>query len=161
MTETKDETISKLENKIERMQKGHLIEMVSYLNALKEKFGEEVVATVTAEVIKKMKEHWAQIAEQAKDNSISSLVRCLWEPLKEIGFEYSHETTKEGTQMHVTKCTLADLCRELGCEDWGYHLYCMSDYGIVEGFNPEIEFKRTKTLMEGDDCCDHFYCMKE
>jgi hypothetical protein len=30
-----------------------------------------------------------------------------------------------------------------------------------EGYNPRIAFKRTKTLMEGDDYCDHFYGYRE
>jgi len=36
----------------------------------------------------------------------------------------------------------------------------MSDYGITDGFNPQIEFSRTKTLMQGDACCNHCYKMR-
>ena len=63
--------------------------------------------------------------------------------------------------MNITKCPLADLAKEVNAEDWGYILYCCDDPNIVEGFNPEMDLKRTKTLMQGDDCCDHFYCMKK
>ena len=63
--------------------------------------------------------------------------------------------------MKITRCPFADMAIALGEEDWGFEFYCMSDYGMVEGFNPEIEFSRSKTLMEGHDCCDHFYKMKK
>jgi len=32
--------------------------------------------------------------------------------------------------------------------------------GFCEGLNPAIEFTRTKTLMQGDDCCDHAYALR-
>ncbi|MFW9789019.1 MAG: L-2-amino-thiazoline-4-carboxylic acid hydrolase, partial [Candidatus Thorarchaeota archaeon] len=38
--------------------------------------------------------------------------------------------------------------------------FCNEDEHIVAGFNPSIKFSRTKTLMEGHDCCDHCYVMK-
>ncbi len=31
----------------------------------------------------------------------------------------------------------------------------------AEGFNLGIKFRRTKTLMEGDDCCDHRYTVEK
>jgi len=39
-------------------------------------------------------------------------------------------------------------------------MFCQNDFYIAEGFNSKIGLKRTKTLMEGHDCCDHFYYMK-
>ncbi|TFH07921.1 MAG: hypothetical protein E4H14_07485 [Candidatus Thorarchaeota archaeon] len=41
--------------------------------------------------------------------------------------------------------------------DWGYSLYCVDDEYMVMGFNPKMEFTRSKTLMEGHDCCNHCY----
>ncbi|MFC2012727.1 L-2-amino-thiazoline-4-carboxylic acid hydrolase [Chloroflexota bacterium] len=31
---------------------------------------------------------------------------------------------------------------------------------MASAFNPDIGFQRTKTLMRGDDCCDHIYYLK-
>ena len=33
-------------------------------------------------------------------------------------------------------------------------IICCSDYAYCRGFNPKIKLTRTKTLMQGDDCCD-------
>lgn len=41
------------------------------------------------------------------------------------------------------------------------YIFCAGDPYIVEGFNPKMGFKRTKTLTLGDDCCDHFYYYKD
>jgi hypothetical protein len=32
-----------------------------------------------------------------------------------------------------------------------------NEFGRDNGFNPNITLKRTKTLMEGEDCCDFRY----
>ena len=42
-----------------------------------------------------------------------------------------------------------------------YLYMCLSDYSIIEGYNPDIGFKRSKTIMQGDDYCDHCYFWKE
>ena len=33
-------------------------------------------------------------------------------------------------------------------------LWCEHDFGMIEGWNPDINFRRTKFLMDGDDCCE-------
>ena len=48
----------------------------------------------------------------------------------------------------------------LKATDWLYHHTCSADEAMVSGFNPKIGFRRTKTLMQGDDYCDHYYYMK-
>ena len=48
----------------------------------------------------------------------------------------------------------ADIFRSLGAEDIGLWI-CEGDGPAAAAFNPAIRLKRTKTLMEGDDCCDH------
>lgn len=37
----------------------------------------------------------------------------------------------------------------------------MNDYEITEGFNPKIDFSRTKTLIKGDNCFNHYHKMME
>ena len=71
------------------------------------------------------------------------------------------KNSENEVQMNVTRCIFAEIAQELGIEEWGFRLYCKDDPHMVEGYNPKMEFKRTKTLMEGDDCCDHWYRLKE
>jgi hypothetical protein len=51
----------------------------------------------------------------------------------------------------------AELAKKIGGEEIGFALTCAWDYGFCRGLNPEIKFTRTKTLMMGDDCCNHTY----
>jgi hypothetical protein len=44
----------------------------------------------------------------------------------------------------------------LNAADWLYALVCASDPYTAASFDG-IRFERTKTLMQGDDCCDHAY----
>jgi predicted ArsR family transcriptional regulator len=129
---------------------------------LKQEFGEQVVEIVAKERGKKVQENWRRIAKEHGRNDIEGIKQTLWQWVAEAGFEFIEiETEEDGTQFHVTKCPLADMARELGAEDWGVTCYCADDPHIVAGFNPDIGFRRTKTLMEGDPYCDQFYFLKK
>lgn len=134
---------------------------VDDLKALKEAFGEQVTSIILSERGKKVETQWAQIAQEVGRNDIQALKDTLWKWVQEVGFEFTSEDTPEGTQFTVTRCPIADMAREINEADWGYTCYCADDPHIVAGFNQEIGFKRTKTLMEGDDCCNHFYYINQ
>ncbi len=85
----------------------------------------------------------------------------MWEPLRLKGFEFTYENKDNGVQFKCVKCPIYELAKEIGATDWLYHHTCSADPFIVEGFNPKIGFKRKKTLMQGDECCDHFYFIKD
>jgi predicted ArsR family transcriptional regulator len=142
------------------VRKAAFQDRVDDLNALKEVFGDQVVDIVLAERAKKMRKIWQDIALDHGKNDIEGLKETLWTWVQEAGFEFTFTETDEGTQFHVTKCPLAEMAHELQATDWGYICYCADDPHIVAGFNPAIGFRRTKTLMEGHECCDHFYYMK-
>ena len=57
----------------------------------------------------------------------------------------------------VTRCDFADLYRELGFGDIGTLISCDRDAAFLDGFDPELELVRQKTLMEGEDLCDFCY----
>ncbi|MBU7018672.1 MAG: L-2-amino-thiazoline-4-carboxylic acid hydrolase [Theionarchaea archaeon] len=131
------------------------------LNEWEEKFGPEVHDMVREIIAKKTCKVWASIAKEEENNTIEDLIRILWGALREAGGEFSVEETKDGVQIYCTKCPIASAYKEIGREEYGLLFHCITDPYIVEGFNPEIEFRRTKTLMGGDDCCDHHYSMKK
>ncbi|MHA2496378.1 MAG: L-2-amino-thiazoline-4-carboxylic acid hydrolase [Candidatus Hodarchaeales archaeon] len=104
---------------------------------------------------------WASIATEERDNSIEDLLRTLWESFRQAGGEFTVEKTEAGgVQIHATKCPMADVYKSIGKESYGFLFHCVTDPHIVAGFNPEIDFRRTKTLMEGHAECDHYYEMK-
>jgi hypothetical protein len=55
-----------------------------------------------------------------------------------------------------TRCMYAEILRELGEPELGL-VICARDGPWVKSFNPGLGFGRTKTLMEGDEVCDHVF----
>ncbi|MBN1123166.1 MAG: L-2-amino-thiazoline-4-carboxylic acid hydrolase [Anaerolineae bacterium] len=156
--QTLEEQLVSLRKELDRSHTGRLLWL---LNGLKDRLGEQVVEAVNDIVEHDVREEWKQIAERENSHTIEDFLRLLWELLSEQGFEYTSEKTDEGCQMCVTACPIATLAKELNAQDWLYAYNCACDPLMVEGFNPKIGFRRTKTLLEGDDCCDHFYFYRE
>jgi len=65
------------------------------------------------------------------------------------------EDTPQAYEIKVTECLWAKTFREIGAADIGYLLFCHPDYAYCQGFNPRITMRRSKTLMQGDDHCNH------
>lgn len=54
----------------------------------------------------------------------------------------------------MTRCKYAEMYERLGMKELGSMLSCERDGCMFQGFNPNFEFKRTKTIMNGCDGCD-------
>lgn len=55
-----------------------------------------------------------------------------------------------------TRCMWAEVYRELGEPELGF-VICAGDEPAVKSYNPELGFKRTKVLVNGDPVCDHIF----
>ena len=53
------------------------------------------------------------------------------------------------------------MYRRLGLADLGPLLSCNRDGSMIEGFDPDIEFRRTQTIMQGATHCDFRYRVKK
>jgi hypothetical protein len=58
-------------------------------------------------------------------------------------------------------CIFAKVCRDLDVAALGYVMFCATDFPLASVFNPRLRLERTKTLMQGDDCCDFHYVWEE
>jgi len=103
------------------------------------KSAREYSGNTLAELSKIVKEVWA------KDNALTL------EILKE------NDTT---LFFDVTHCEYAQMYVRMGIEDIGFILSCNRDFSFMEGFNPQIELKRTKTIMEGAEYCDFRFSLR-
>jgi predicted ArsR family transcriptional regulator len=99
---------------------------------------------------------WTELVAR-EGSSIDDLMRLLWEPLSEQGFEFTVDREPGVVRIHCTHCPQYDLAAELGATEWLYALVCATDPHAVRPFDPPIRFQRTKTLMQGDGHCDHTY----
>jgi hypothetical protein len=52
----------------------------------------------------------------------------------------------------ITRCPWAEVFRQAGAGDFGYAAICHGDFALARLRNQRLE--RTKTLMQGGDCCD-------
>jgi hypothetical protein len=65
------------------------------------------------------------------------------------------EDTETAVEVKVTECLWAKTFREADAAEIGYATICYPDFAMCQAFNPKIRLTRSKTLMQGDDCCDH------
>jgi hypothetical protein len=73
---------------------------------------------------------------------------------------YPEETPNKLT-LHVTECLWAKVFKEMNATDLGYVLFCQPDFAYAEACHPKIKMRRTKTLMQGDNYCNHTFYWKE
>ena len=61
---------------------------------------------------------------------------------------------------NVKRCRYAEMYREMGIGDIGDLLSCQRDGDFCVGYNAEIQFNRTQTIMSGASHCDFRYRLK-
>lgn len=143
-----------------RSEKRHLQEKVLLLQALEKEFGPRVREIVLKERAASTKSEWEDIAMETNDIQVKDMIETLWEPMLKRGFvKYDIEEIDDSRIcLKVTSCLFAEIVVDLDIpRDWAFALYCVDDEHMVKGFTPAMEFTRSKTLMEGHDCCNHCY----
>ncbi len=65
------------------------------------------------------------------------------------------EKTETAAEARVTECLWAATFRAADAADIGYATICYPDFAAAPAFNPRMRMVRTKTLMQGHDCCNH------
>jgi hypothetical protein len=117
--------------------------------------------------IKMLREASAEVAEQRVKNIIRNLPKndfdtyiktMIFTPLfkNTLSMEIVEKTDKV-LEIKITECLWANTIRELkepDAVDIGYALVCYPEIATTEAFNPKLKVIRTKTLMQGHDCCN-------
>ena len=133
------------------------------LERLGEEFGQERVRELAAEVIVAVaKNQGASMAELLGGNDLSVFAGSMeaWTRGGALELEVT-EQTETRFAFNVTRCKYAEMYRELGDPDLGARMSCNRDGTMVEGFNPDITFTRTQTIMGGATHCDFVYELGE
>jgi hypothetical protein len=122
----------------------------SLIKAFADKIGYDKAVDIAKEVIREDAILSGKtLAEEYSGNSIAELsngleIKMIKETEKELFFDVSY-------------CGYAEIYEKLGVKKLGCILSCIRDFYFLEGFNPRITLKRSKTIMEGGDCCDFRY----
>jgi hypothetical protein len=61
----------------------------------------------------------------------------------------------QAVEVKITECLWAKTYHVLSATEIGYWLICYRDYDDCQGFKPRITLTRSKTRIQGDDCCNH------
>jgi hypothetical protein len=67
------------------------------------------------------------------------------------------EESESALEVKITECLWAKTFREADASDIGYAAICYPDFAMASAYNPNIKLSRTKTLMQGHECCNHKY----
>lgn len=132
------------------------------LEALAREFGRERVLAITAGVIKDVaRQQGAAMAADAGSCTLHAFAETLdrWTADDALRLEVQ-EQTAERFAFNVVRCRYAEMYRSLGVPELGAILSCNRDAALIEGFNPEVQFERTQTLMQGASCCDFRYQLR-
>jgi hypothetical protein len=71
------------------------------------------------------------------------------------------EDSDTAFEIRITECLTEIVFREADALDLGYACVCHADFGLPVGINPKLKLIRTKTLMQGHDCCNHRYVWED
>jgi hypothetical protein len=129
------------------------------LEALGREFGRERVLEVAREVIVDIaREQGRQLAEGIGECSLTAFaqIKETWRAGGALEIE-TLEQSDEALSFNVTRCRYAEMYRALGIPELGEVLSCNRDFSLAEGFNPDLELKRTQTIMQGAPFCDFRY----
>lgn len=134
--------------------------LVLAVRAVQAVYGDEGVQTVRRAFAESWAEAGRERAKAGGDNSLRSLCSAI-EQICIGSHEWIKPEDSDTRQAYrFTRCMWAEAFRELEAQDIGFWVLCQGDASMASSFNPMIGFSRTKTLMMGDDCCDHVYYLK-
>ncbi len=135
--------------------KAEMLQRAELFRELIDRYGSgvlDVVSRHTAESARVCLE-----AANLERRDLNTVMEILWDQMVE-GTEFEVvERSAAVLKLRVSKCLFAGEMLRLGAEDIGDAFYCAYDRGFCQGLNPAIRFSRTKSLMGGDDCCNHTY----
>jgi hypothetical protein len=168
-----DDTPHKFEQKVEVTYSQYFVNAFAEQVAL----ARELEATIGKEETHNILEQWSErrvvegIEKMLKSEGIiidnfedfKKNQREMWESPR-VTKTHTHELIEETgktAKYTVTECIWAKIFQELDASDIGLLTMCKTDFAAAKVYNSKIELTRTKTIMEGHDCCDFVYSWEE
>ncbi len=128
----------------------------AYGQALVARFGPEVVATIRSLTEAQAERRFEAMKLDCR--GLDAVKKLLWDGLDPKDFTVEVvEDKPTRLSYRVTRCFLAEAWRSAKAQELGFAYNCAWDFGFCRGLNSRMNFTRTKTLMQGDDCCNHAY----
>ena len=121
--------------------------------------GEERARAILSETIGELaRQSGCNVAAAVGGNSLEHLKQTVerWKAGGALELTVLRDD-EDAFDFSVTRCRFAEMYRRLGLAELGPILSCARDGAMIAGFNPELGFTRTQTLMEGASHCDFRY----
>ncbi len=149
-----DRPISVLEQR--RIEAGVIKPLV---REFEQELGREKTRAIVERVIKQLaREKGREMAAQAASPTLTAFAGMKEPWLRDGAMELDVlEQTDARYSFNVTRCRYAEMYKELGLEDLGFLLSCNRDATLIEGFSPDLDLRRTQTIMQGASYCDFRY----
>lgn len=131
-----------------------------FLDAFEKELGREKTYEIVEKVIAEIAfEQGKEYAELLGGNGIDALMGQAeaWSSNDALDMQMYVENETD-CYSPVKRCAYVDMYERIGMKELGKVLSCLRDEFFYQGFNPEMEMCRSKTLMDGGDCCD--FCFK-
>lgn len=131
-----------------------------FLDAFEKELGHEKTYEIVEKVIAEIAfEQGKEYAELLGGNGIDALMGQAeaWSSNDALDMQMYVENETD-CYSPVKRCAYVDMYERIGMKELGKVLSCLRDEFFYQGFNPEMEMCRSKTLMDGGDCCD--FCFK-
>jgi L-2-amino-thiazoline-4-carboxylic acid hydrolase len=130
--------------------------LIPFIQALRDKFGEDAAGEVVDETIRKFAAEdgasWAATYGRTTA-SMRRVAQELWAGGGGMDVQLIGES-EDHLDFNVTRCGYAEFYKELGLSDLGFRIHCNRDHIMLVGFNGQIELSRSQTIMAGATCCD-------
>ncbi len=133
------------------------------LDRLGEEFGRQRVLELATEVVVEVaKNQGAGLADALGGNDLATFSGSMdnWTKGGALEIEVI-EKSDDTYAFNVTRCRYAEMYRALGIPELGAVMSCNRDATMVEGFNSDITFERTQTIMNGASHCDFRYTLPD
>ncbi len=132
------------------------------LEQLAAEYGEGVYDIARDVIVDIARAAGTAMAEHTGDNSLPAFAMGLADFSADGALESEViELTETTFGFDVHRCRYAEMYRALGIPELGATMSCNRDGSLIEGFNPNIEFTRTQTIMAGADHCDFRFAVSD
>lgn len=132
------------------------------LERLAAEYGEGVYDIAGQVIVDVARDQGRALAERVGDDTLPGFAAGLaaWSADGALESDVV-ELSDEVFAFNVSRCRYAEMYRALGLEELGATMSCNRDGSLIEGFNPNVEFTRTQTIMSGADHCDFVFRLGE
>ncbi len=147
----------------ERFELAYASHFIPFLNILEEQIGREDVIESLKQLALQEAEEYARYVVREMGNDISVFKRLYHPSVPQANSIMTIEVTEDSESAYgikISECLWAEVFQAAGAADLGYYAVCYGDVPFAGFVNPDIDLELSRTIMEGNSCCNLRYYYK-